>query len=414
MRDDAPLDLVIYGASGYTGRLVAEYVQQTYGDTLKWGLAGRTQAKLEAVRNELGISQNVPILTADCDDADALRKMAMQAKVVATTVGPYQKYGATLLGLCAETGTDYVDLCGEPNFMSDMIKAHHETAQKNAARIIFSCGFDSIPFDLGVQFLAYEGHKAIGHRGAQGPFDSMATRMLAMQGSFSGGTAASMTATMEALKQKPELAALLTNPFALTEKGEGAEQPPMNEARQDESVQSWLAPFVMAPINTKNIHRSNELMGYPYGEKLVYDEMTCTGAGDAGKARAENPNAQNPFGENLPKPGEGPSKEEREAGFYKILIVGYRNDKIKMSALVTGDKDPGYGSTSKMLTESALCLKESCWGMDGGIYTPASSMGITLRYRLTQKAGLTFELLDQGPGPARKAVQAAFASPQNQ
>lgn len=410
MREDAPLDVIVYGASGYTGRLVAEHLQQTYGEKLKWALAGRNRDKLEAVRRDLGIAQSVPLLTADCEDADALGKMIMQGKAVISTVGPYQLYGKTLVRLCAETGTDYLDLCGEPNFMAEMIKAHHDTAQKNAARIIFSCGFDSIPFDLGVQFLAYEGHKSIGHRGAQGPYDRMATRVLAMQGSFSGGTAASMTATMEALKRDPALAAMLTNPFALTAKGEGAEQPDMGKAYQDEKLNSWVAPFIMAPINTKTIHRSNEVMGYPYGEKLVYEEMLCTGPGDAGKARAESPAAQNPFGDKMPQPGEGPSKEERDAGFYKILILGYREGGLVQSALVTGDKDPGYGSTSKMLAESALCLVESCWGLDGGCYTPASSMGITLRYRLTQKAGLQFQFLGQGLGPPQKLVQENFAA----
>ena len=420
MREDAPLDVIVYGASGYTGRLVAEHLQQNYGadtgtkvkgEKLKWALAGRSRERLEAVRRDLGIAESVPLLTADCEDKDALHKMIMQGKAVISTVGPYQLYGKTLVGLCAETGTDYLDLCGEPNFMADMIKAHHETAQKNAARIVFSCGFDSAPFDLGVQFLAYEGHKRIGHRGAQGPFDSIATRVLAMEGSFSGGTAASMTATMEALKREPALGALLANPFALTAKGEGAEQPDMGKAREDAAIGSWVAPFIMAPINTKNIHRANEVMGYPYGEKLIYDEMLCTGAGEQGKARAESPAAQNPFGDAMPKPGEGPSKEERERGFYKILILGYRKDNIFLSALVTGDKDPGYGSTSKILAESALCLVESCWGLDGGCHTPASSMGLTLRYRLTQKAGLTFDFLGDGPGPARETAH-KILSPQ--
>ncbi len=390
MKSDAEFDVVVYGASGFTGRLVAEYMAERYGPGtgVNWAMAGRNAQKLAAVRDEIGAPDNTPLITADASDPDSIGKMVKRAKCVLTTVGPYTHYGEPLVAACAEAGTDYVDLCGEVLFMHEMIDAHEDTAKANGARIVFSCGFDSVPFDLGVQFLQ---EKAIERHGA--PCPRVRGRMRAMQGTFSGGTAASGAATMAAVQKDPSCLPILLDAFSLTGGFKGPEQPAGNQVEEDEALGVWVAPFVMAVINTKNIHRSNALMGHPWGEDLVYDEMFLAGPGEAGKAAAEAIAANTQIGgENAPKPGEGPSKEERDAGHYDLLVHGTCADGETLAVGVTGDKDPGYGSTSKIIAEAALCLIEDCPELAGGIYTPAAAMGARLRTRLASNAGLTFEV----------------------
>ena len=391
MNPNAEFDVIVYGASGFTGRLVAEYLaQHKSGSGIKWAMAGRNGDKLAAVRDEIGAPQDTPLVVADADDPASIRAMAKRAKCVLTTVGPYQLYGSDLVAACAETGSDYVDLSGEPGWMHAMIDKHGDKAQQTGARIVFSCGFDSIPFDLGVQFVQ---RAAVERQGAASA--RVRCRVESMAGGFSGGTAASLQATMAALQKDPELFALLLNPFALADGFQGPQQPEDSKVYEDEASGQWVAPFIMAPINTKNVHRSNALLGYPYGEDFLYDEMMLAGAGDEGKAAAEFMASVNPIGEGAPKPGEGPSKEERDAGHYSLLFLAEGKDGQTVRARVTGNLDPGYGSTSRMITESALCLTTDCPDLAGGIYTPAAAMGSKLVARLTtQAAGLTFELLD--------------------
>lgn len=382
------IDVVVYGASGFTGRLVAEYLGQTYGLTESWAMAGRNAEKLATVRNEVGAPADVRLVTADADNKDSLRDMVKSAKCIATTVGPYQLYGSDLVALCAEEGTHYVDLSGEPAWMHEMIAAHGETAKQSGARIVFSCGFDSIPFDLGVYFLQ---KAAIEKFGA--PMPRVRGRVRAMNGEFSGGTAASLGATMAAVEKNPALVNVLVNPFSLSDGFSGPQQPADNKPYEDEAIGSWVAPFIMAPINTKNVHRSNALLGHLYGENFEYDEMMMTGPGEEGKAAAEFVAGMNPLaGDDVPQPGEGPSKESREAGNYDVMFVGSNENGDTIKAGVTGDMDPGYGSTSKMIAESALCLVQDCSDLPGGIYTPAPAMGEKLIKRLVAKAGMTFDL----------------------
>ena len=344
-------DVVVYGASGFTGRLVAEYLGQTYGSSESWAMAGRNLSKLEAVREEIGAPADTPLIAADAEDLDSLRAMVKSAKCIATTVGPYQLYGSDLVRLCAEEGTHYVDLSGEPGWMHEMIAQHSETARASGARIVFSCGFDSIPFDLGVYFLQ---QAAIEQFSA--PMPRVRGRVRAMNGEFSGGTAASLGATMEAVAKNPALVEVLMNPFALTEGFAGPTQPADNQPYDDEVAGSWVAPFIMAAINTKNVHRSNALLNHRYGKDFEYDEMMMTGPGEQGEAAAIAVSQMNPLaGDDVPAPGEGPSKESREAGNYDVLFIGTDNSGNSIRAAVTGDMDPGYGSTSKMLGESALC-----------------------------------------------------------
>ncbi len=392
MSTDKTFDVVIYGASGYTGQLVAEYMAARYSgpDAPVWALAGRNVEKLAGVRDAVGAPAATPLIKADASDPASLKTMAEHARVVLTTVGPYTHYGEPLVAACAEAGTDYVDLCGEVLWMRRMIEAYDEKAKASGARIVFSCGFDSIPFDMGVYFLQQQAKARFG-----GVVPRVKGRMRAMQGTFSGGTAASGRATMEALEKDRSLFATLISPFGLTPGHEGAEQPTGLEVTEDPAVGGWVAPFFMAPINTKNVHRSNYLMGHAYGADFVYDEMMMTGPGEQGRAMAEAIASANPMGgEGGPKPGEGPSKEEREAGFYDVLFVGEAPDGRSLRVAVKGDKDPGYGSTSKIITESALCLIEDVPTRDGGILTPAPAFGDAIITRLHERAGVTFTVED--------------------
>ena len=383
-------DVVVFGASGYTGKLVAEYIQSEYGEngSVKWAIAGRNSEKLEGIREELGLSADLSILEVDSNDQDSLNAMTSSTKCVLTTVGPYQLYGSNLVESCAKNGTDYVDLTGEPGWMYEMINAHKETAEASGARIVFSCGFDSIPFDLGVYFVQQAAKDKFGK-----PAQHVRGRVKAMNGEFSGGTIASLGATMATLKKKPELIKVLANPFSLTEGFEGPAQLDDSKVLLDEKLNMWVAPFVMAPINTKNIHRSNALLDHQYGEDFCYDEMMIAGEGEEGKQIADAMTSANPMGgDNVPQPGEGPSKESREQGNYDVLFFADLGEE-SIEARVTGDMDPGYGSTSKMITESAICLIQDCSDLPGGIYTPAPAMGDKLIHRLVKKAGLTFDII---------------------
>lgn len=403
---DRKYGIVVYGATGFTGRLVAEYLDQTYrGDAdVTWAMAGRSQAKLEAVRAEMGIPDSVDLITADASDPASLKAMAKSARVIITTVGPYQLYGEPLLAACAEAGTDYVDLCGEPAWMAQMIGKYQDQAEKSGARLVFSCGFDSVPFDLGVWFLQNEANRAQGRM-----FPRVKGRVRKMKGTFSGGTAASLTATIAAVTKDRSLLKLLTNPFSLCPGFSGPKQPHSAEAEYDEAAQSWTAPFIMAPINTKNVHRSNFLSGHPYGADFVYDERMLTGDGPKGEKRAKAAARQEKLQTimlgmaptrwilknfMMPKPGEGPDKDARETGFYDVLFIGEAADGKTMKASVKGDKDPGYGSTSKMISECALCLLLDIDGQrtGGGVWTPGAAMGQTLIDRLQTSAGLTFAI----------------------
>lgn len=375
------LDLVLFGATGFTGRLVAEYLGRR-ADKVRWAIAGRSAAKLAAVRDDLAL--DVPVVIADGDDPAALRALCERTAVVISTVGPYQLHGSALIAACAATGTSYVDLCGEPAWMRRMIDAHHDDAQRSGARIVFSCGFDSIPFDLGMLTLQ---EAALTRFGIPAP--RVKARVRAMKGGFSGGTVASLKATLAAAARQPSLLALLSDPFALTPGHAGPHQPSGLLPEFDPTVNAWVAPFIMAPINTKNVHRTNFLLGQPWGD-IVYDEMVVTGLGDIGRAAAEALSKLNPFaGDKGPKPGDGPSQAERDAGHFDILFAGLMPDGARIDAVVTGDSDPGYGCTSKMLAESALCLLHDVDG-PGGITTPGASMGAALRTRLATHAGMTF------------------------
>lgn len=391
MSQDRALDIIVYGATGYTGRLVCEYLNKQYGvnGDVKWAMAGRSQDKIDSVREEMGIPADVPTVVADANDQDSIKSMVESTRVLLTTVGPYQLYGSDVVAACAQAGTDYVDLCGEPAWMHEMIAKHQSDAEASGARIVFSCGFDSVPFDLGAYFLQQQARDKFGNT-----LPRIKGRVRAMKGTFSGGTLASFKATMAAAAKQPELMKVLGNPFALTPGFTGAAQPAGTKPIFDEDLNSWSAPFVMATINTKNIHRSNFLLGHEYGEDFVYDEMMLTGPGEKGEATANAIAADKSMANDPRQPGEGPSKEERENGYYDVLFAGSNDKGESLRVSVKGDKDPGYGSTSKMIAESAVCLAKNPQAASGGIWTPASAMGSLLIDRLQQNAGLTFQVED--------------------
>jgi short subunit dehydrogenase-like uncharacterized protein len=384
-----PFDVVVFGATGFTGRLVVEYLLQRMGPSgldLRWAMAGRSADKLAAVRDELGAPADTPLLVCDGADAASIHRLMQSTRLVLTTVGPYQLYGSPLVAACAGAGVDYVDLCGEPAWMRQMLDEHHASAQASGARIVFSCGFDSIPFDLGVWALQQAFAQRWGHGASR-----VRGRVQKMKGTFSGGTAASLKATMAAAAQDPRVLDWLRSPFALTPGFEGPRQPSGNKPMVDEALGVWVAPFVMAPINTKNVHRSHFLLGHPWGADFVYDEMLITGPGERGAQIAQAVAADKSLAsDNGPKPGEGPSRAEREAGHYDVLFVAHDSAGHELRLGVSGDRDPGYGSTSKMITEAALCLQRDSAALPGGIWTPAAAMGQALVDRLQAHAGLRF------------------------
>jgi len=391
MKSSSKFDIVVYGATGFTGRLIAEYLAAHYTgkDDPKWAMAGRSREKLAEVRDAIGAPADTALIVADGGDAASLKAMVDQTRLVISTVGPYQLYGSELVAACVASGTDYLDLCGEPLWMRKMIDAHEAAAKSSGARILFSCGFDSIPFELGVFYVEQEAKKVFG-----APASRVKGRVRNMKGTFSGGTAASARATFAAVANDLSLVSLVQDPFVLTPGFDGPKQPRGNKPVLDEDMGSWTAPFVMATINTRNVHRSNMLMNFPYGKDFVYDEMVLTGPGEQGEANARKVvaavNAERMGASGGPKPGEGPSKEVRENGMYDLLFVAIAPDGKQVRAAVKGDRDPGYGSTSKMISECAICLLRDTHDVPAGIWTPGAAMGDKLIKRLVDHAGLTF------------------------
>ncbi len=400
-------DIVLLGASGFTGQLVAEYLLSQYGESdLKWAMAGRNQAKLEAIRDTLSGGESIPIQVADTSDQEALNALAARTRVVCTTVGPYALYGSGVVEACALKGTHYCDLTGEVQWMRKMIESHQTIAKASGARIVHTCGFDSIPSDLGVLFLQEQMRSKHGVSAGHIKY-----RTVDFAGGFSGGTVASMINMMEEAAVDPKLMKMMADPYVLMPEGapRGTDKNDQTGAVYDEDFQRWTLPFMMAAINTRVVRRSNALMNFAYGEDFNYDEAVLAPEGQGGlKSRlaaaamssstlvlAIRP-LQAMAKRFLPKPGEGPSKEQREKGYFDILLhAKHRDDADKdMRARVTGDRDPGYGSTSKMLAECAVCLAQDELTAEGGFWTPASAMGMTLVERLVANAGLTFDVVD--------------------
>ena len=402
-----PFDIIVWGATGFTGRLVTEYLASNYpsGESLRWAIGGRNRDKLQGLLTELGLKDNAPdIVVANSHDPEAMLEMAGRTRVVLTTVGPYAKYGSELVAACVAKGTHYCDLCGEAQWIRKMIDLHHDNAQKNGAKIVMCCGFDSIPSDIGVYCMQQEAQERHNE-----PCNRMTLLVRAMKGGASGGTFASMLNAIDEARSDRSVARILGDPYGLNPEGErsGPDGSDQRGARFDEIAQLWTAPFIMAAINTRVVRRSNALSNFSYGKDFRYSESTISGTGIGGRIKATLMSlglglfvvmAAMPVTRKhlvqrfLPKPGEGPSASERENGFFKMILIGQLPDGTLMRQKITGDRDPGYGSTSKMLAESALCLANDDLDAGGGCLTPSVAMGEALLERLRRKAGLTFEL----------------------
>ena len=395
-------DIIIWGASGFTGRLVVDYMaEHQTNSNLKWAVAGRNPQKLQQIL----AGRDIPVLTADSGDEESITALVQQARVILTTVGPYARYGSSLVAACAKHGTHYCDLTGEVHWMREMITAHQEEAESTGARIVHTCGFDSIPSDLGVYFLQKHMLKTHGV-----PARQIKYRPRAFSGGFSGGTIDSMIAMMEKARADKTIFKQLADPYVLNETQRGLDGPDRMSAYYDEDFDSWVGPFVMAGVNTRVVRRSAELLDGLYGNDFQYNEGTLSGKGAAGFLGATGVGvgsgifvgaASMSFTRGLlqkflPKPGEGPSDDAINKGYYDIELLGqHPTDSSKnVRVRVKGDKDPGYGSTSKMIAESALALVQDELPVAGGFWTPASAMGDQLLKRLPHSAGVTFEVIE--------------------
>ena len=399
-RENREFDVIIWGASGFTGRIATNYMHAQYGDgNISWAIAGRNQAKLDSVRNQ----RDIDVLIAESGDEESLRELVQKTKVLLTTVGPYSKYGSKLVATCAEYGTDYCDLTGESLWMREMISAYDESARNSGARIVHTCGFDSIPSDIGVYFLQKE---MIARHGV--PARHVKFRLRTAKGGMSGGTADSGLAMVEKVEKDKSLRSQLTDPYLLNNNFRGADGPDRISPFYDEDFDSWVAPFVMGPINTRVVRRSAELLGDMYGSNFRYDEGILTRGGPTGflgatgiglatglaMATLAAPPTRKIIKRLIPKPGEGPSEQDQEQGFFEIELKAKHPDdeSLDLRAIVKGDRDPGYGSTAKMIVESALALAHDDIKKGGGFWTPASVIGDQLLQRLPLHAGVTFEL----------------------
>lgn len=400
-------DVIVWGATGFTGALVAGYLMRQYGadGELRWAIAGRSNEKLEELRASLGPeAADLRIFVADSFDAKSLTDLARRTRVVLTTVGPYALYGSALVEACVESGTHYCDLAGEVQWIRQMIDQHHERAGQTGARIVHCCGFDSVPMDIGVWFLQEEARKRFGEY-----CTSITMLVKATRGSASGGTVASLINLIEESRKDRAIARILVDPYSLNPEGErdGPDERDQQGVIYNADARSWTAPFVMAAINTKVVRRSHALNGYPYGKDFRYREAVLTGAGAGGWMKGAAMTAAlgslvagASFSASrkllqkfvLPEPGEGPDPELQEKGFFNLMQIGVLPDGSLLRSKITGDQDPGYGSTSKMLSECAVCLAKDDVDVGGGVRTPASTMARPLLERLTRNAGLSFQI----------------------
>ena len=391
-------DIVLYGATSFVGQITAKYLAQHTSETFSWAIAGRNQTKLESLKSELGLV-DLPILVADSHDEEALRGIAEQTKVIITTVGPYALYGETLVKICAETGTDYCDLTGEPQWIKQMLAQYEAQAKESGARIIHCAGFDSIPSDLGVWALQEHAIATTGR-----PISHIKMRVNKIRGAASGGTVASMLNVIADVGKDKSLRKVLVNPYVLCPDQHGfhVRQTNHQKAQFEEDTQMWVMPFVMAAINERIVHRANALLDNRYGTDFRYDEaIRAKSAGQAWGMTlglgAFMLGAATGLGRKimaktfLPKPGEGPSEQAQLKGMFDMRFYGTASDDTKLEYKVEGDRDPGYGSTAKMLAQVGLCLAKDVSELEGGCWTPASGLGHKLIDRLSQHAGVKVE-----------------------
>jgi len=410
MMSTRPRDVVAFGATSFVGKILCRYLLEEFGThgALKWAAAGRSKTRLEELRDSLGTrAAKLPLVLADAADAASLRKLCASTRVVVSTVGPYALHGEPLVRACAESGTDYCDLTGEVQWIRRMLQRYEATARESGARIVHCCGFDSIPSDMGVYFLQREARSRSG-----APCTRIKMRVKAMRGGISGGTVASIMNLVKEASANPALRKELADPYSLCPAGSAStvRQPEVRSAALDPDFDAWVAPFVMGAINTRIVHRTNALSKHAYGSDFVYDEAMLMGRGPKGALAAAATTAGlagfmiagaiGPLRAALerfvlPKPGEGPSPEAQRKGSFDLRFIGTMADGHRIRSKVTGDRDPGYGSTGKMLGQAAACLALDVdrAATPGGFWTPATIFGDRLLQRLTDHSGLKFEIV---------------------
>ena len=402
MTKEREFDVILWGGTGFTGSLVVEYIYNNYKNkSLKWAIAGRSIEKLNKIRLKFA-DYSIPVISANSDDLASLQSMVKRTKVVCTTVGPYALYGSNLVKACVESKTHYCDLAGEVQWIRKMIDQYHQKAKSNNVKIVNCCGFDSIPSDMGVYFIYKDSLKL------NKTISKIEMRVAGAKGGISGGTYESLSnVNKEALKDN-EIFKTVISPYGLNPIGEqsGPDKYDLRKVKFDKTSKNWIGPFIMAAINTKIVRRSNALSGYLYGKDFKYDEATLGGKGFNGRVKSvlmsiplaivmlAKPGSiiKKIVDKILPRAGEGPSKKDRENGYFNLRFYVTYKDGSKSIAKVTGDRDPGYGSTSKMLSESAICLAMDKLDSLDGVITPSTAMGNNLLERLENKSGLTFNI----------------------
>ena len=398
-------DIILWGASSFTGQLVTEYIFNKYGSSkIKWAIAGRNLDKLEKVRSQVA-DENIPIFIADSFDEDSLLQLVKKTKVICSTVGPYSLYGTKLVRLCVENSINYCDITGEAQWIRTLIDNFHDEAKSKKIKIVNSCGFDSIPSDMGVYFIQNKIKKT-----CKNYAKSIKMRVAGIRGGISGGTYGSINNLLKEAYADKSVFKILNNPYGLNpkDKMEGMDKKDLRKIIFDKESNSWIYPFIMAGINTKIVRRSNALTNFKYGKDFRYEEAMMSGKGISGFLKAIsavfplamvglNPNSflKKIINSFMPKPGEGPGLNKRKNGFYNLRFYITIDDKKKAFAKVIGDSDPGYSSTSKMLAESALCLAFDELPENYGVVTPSFSMGDKLLNRLNENAGLKFEFINK-------------------
>jgi len=398
VRDGRELDLVLLGAAGFVGRLTARYLSEHAPPGLRIGLAGRSEQRLAAVRDGLGTTARTwPLLVADSTDPGDAQSLARMAGTIATTVGPYRRLGLPLAQACADAGTDYADLTGEVLFIRDTMATCQEAADRTGARIVHSCGFDSVPSDLGVLTT----HDAAVADGA-GDLEDTTMVLTAIRGGVSGGTVASALGQIGDMRASATNRRIVTDPYALSPDREAepalGDERDLSFVRYDRDLQLWTGPFIMASFNTRIVRRSNALQGWAYGRRFRYREVTGFGAGPGAQVRALAVTAgltaliagvafrpsRTLVMPLLPKPGEGPGDKTRRTGFFRLQFHARTTTGVRYLTKVEARGDPGYAATAVMLGESALCLTLDRDRLPGraGVLTPASAMGAVLTERL--------------------------------
>lgn len=408
-------DLVVFGATSFVGQILTRYLAEyfsTQQEQLRWAIAGRSQQKLQDLKSSLGtLGESLPILIADASNQAELNALCAQTRVVVSTVGPYALYGEPLIQACVTNGTDYCDLTGETQWIKKMIEKYESQAQQSGARIVHCCGFDSVPSDMGVYYLQQQAQKQF-----NAPATQVSMRVKTLKGGASGGTVASLINVIQEAAADPALRKDLVNPYVLCppDHGNSQRQIYIKTAKFDPDFNAWIAPFVMAAVNERVVHRSNALSGNAYGSNFSYNEAILTGDGLKGRFKAlgvvsglgvfmlaavSKPVSQLMERYMLPKPGEGPTPEQQRTGRFDLRFIGKTEAGQTLKIKVTGDRDPGYGSTGKMLGQAALSLaidhdKEAKkTGRAGGFWTPATMFDDRFIQRLTKYAGLAFQQL---------------------